>query len=93
MKKRYYWLAFLVFIVILLIFLLYLGTPLGVDCGSWNFFSGYEKSCDCIGIKTGHCPPGAVCDGGSTGCLGICSNCVCKQRNSDGNGMSIVPCD
>ncbi|MCX6821727.1 MAG: hypothetical protein NTW30_03015, partial [Candidatus Aenigmarchaeota archaeon] len=64
-------------------------------CRMWllEFFAGYEKSCQCIGIKTGHCPFGAACDGGSFGCIGICKSCECRKLNSVSGNWEKVLCD
>jgi L-cysteine desulfidase len=65
---------------------------IGVECGYWDFFGASEKKCECIGIKTGRCPPGVVCDGGSWGCIGICQNCIFRKFNSNITNWEIVPC-
>jgi len=92
---RKYWIVFFVIMVIAFSFgfILYIGWPIGQECGFWSFFKSYEKNCECIGIKTGHCPPGALCDGGSYGCIGICQNCVCRRVNPTTHNWEEVPCD
>lgn len=91
MKKKYYW---IIAIVILFVGIeLFFGFPIGVECGYWSFFEGYEKSCDCIGIKTGHCGLGSLCDGGAYGCIGVCRNCACRQLNATSHDWEEVLCD
>ena len=75
MKKL--WIALLVIVVIIISLVLFeyvTGFPIGQECGSWSF--GNHTQCECIGIMTGHCPMGAMCDTGTFGCIGICQNCV-----------------
>ena len=93
-KKLKKWIWIILIIIILFLGIeLFFGFPLGVECGYWSFFAGYEKSCDCIGIKTGHCGLGSVCDGGTYGCIGVCSNCVCRQLNATSGNREVVSCD
>jgi hypothetical protein len=92
-SRKYWIILFVVIFVLLFSFILYMGWPIGQECGYWSFFQSYEKNCECIGIKTGHCPPGAVCDGGSFGCIGICRNCVCRRMNSLTYDWEEVSCE
>lgn len=95
MKKIWIGLIVVVFMIILSLVVVeyFTGIPIGKDCGYWNFFTASEKICDCVGIKTGFCPVGAVCDGGSFGCIGICQNCLCRRLNDTTQNMETVPCD
>ncbi|MCX8190464.1 MAG: hypothetical protein N3F05_04540 [Candidatus Diapherotrites archaeon] len=67
--------------------------PIGFECGHWFAYGGQQKSCECIGIKTGLCPPGASCSGGDFKCIGICKNCVCwTPANETNPNPEKVPC-
>ncbi len=90
--RKYWIILFLIIIITFLFgFILYTGYPIGQECG-WSF-GGYKKTCECIGIKTGGCPPNAICEGLSYRCIGICQNCTCKRMNPDIRGWEEVPCD
>jgi len=91
MKKIWIGLLAIVVIILSLIFIQYIfGFPIGQECGRWSAFGSFrQKSCECIGIMTGHCPIGSMCDGGTYGCIGTCRNCVCRNTTN----MEIIPCD
>jgi hypothetical protein len=63
------------------------------ECGYWDAFGGPWKSCECIGIKTGGCPPYMTCDGGTYGCIGMCTNCTCKIFDRENPRGKEVPCE
>ncbi len=93
MKKIWVGLLVIGIIVFSLIFLFsfIFGFPIGQECGNWSAFGGIQKECKCVGIKTGGCPPGALCDSGTYGCIGICQNCICRNVSSE--KREIIPCD
>lgn len=93
MKKKYYWIIGIVVILLIIIDMLLVGFPLGMECGHWDAFGRPQKSCECIGIKTGVCPFFAMCDSGTFGCIGVCQSCVCKQFNVTNHEWEIIPCD
>jgi len=96
MKKKIprKWIWIILFIIILIVIIeLFFGLPIGVQCGYWSAFGGTQKSCECIGIKTGSYPFSDVSDSGAFGCVGICQNCICKQWNVSTHNLEEVPCD
>ncbi|MEM0359730.1 MAG: hypothetical protein QXK06_00125 [Candidatus Diapherotrites archaeon] len=88
-KRRLIVLVAILFAIFFVIW--FLGIPVGFECGRWNAFSGIREHCDCLGIKTGHCPLIALCDGGRFGCIGLCSNCKCQKSGPE--GISDIPCE
>ena len=77
--KRLFWLGSAMVLLFIILFIYFAGLPIGVPCGEWSSFEGYDQDCECVGIMTGHCPLGSLCEGGKFGCIGICQNCVTKM--------------
>lgn len=92
LKNRYFIFGLVALLVIAfaLFFLPYL--PIGFECSHWNAFGGPQKKCECIGIKTGLCPPGALCDKGNNKCISICQNCKCWEAGPNKTEADAVPC-